>query len=89
MITLNVDFDDEGEPSPELIDSVKSMLAKQNVRVETLMSSDPFESVLEEYDIFSLPAAVLFDQDGNQIKRFEGIFSYATDVAPFIGPGVQ
>lgn len=84
VISLNVDFDDEGVPAPPLIDQVREMLVKQRVTCEAIMSTDPSDLVLDELNLFSLPAALLYDERGTLVKAFEGTVDFESDVEPVI-----
>ena len=83
MITWNVDFVAEtGLPSDSLIKRVTSRLKKKQVNLEHRIVATPTEKVLGAYELFSLPAWLLFDGDGALIQRFTGKFSIETDVRP-------
>ena len=82
-ISLNVDYEggEEGPPS-QLQSEVESVLTKLNITCENVISSDPIDDVLKEFGVFSLPAVVIYDAQGNLSKVFDGTVSYAEQVFP-------
>ncbi|MDA1251560.1 MAG: hypothetical protein O2820_20315 [Planctomycetota bacterium] len=83
-ISLNVDHDEEGEPSQELQKEVLDKLTELNLNVTNILSSTIFDDVLDRRDIFGVPAALVFSADGKLLKKFDGGFSYEEDVIPLI-----
>ena len=82
-ISLNVDFDGDAEGlSPQLQSDVASVLTKLNITSENVISSDPMDDVLKDFDIFSLPAVVIYNSQGELHKVFDGTVSYADQVFP-------
>jgi thiol:disulfide interchange protein len=43
-----------------------------------------FDSVLDRHELFSLPAALIYDADGKLHKKLEGAVSYEKQVQPLI-----
>lgn len=84
VITLNVDFDETGEPSNELRERVLAMLKRSNVTCENLLCSDAMEDVLGELEILGLPAAMVYDAEGNLLRRFDGKVDYENEILPLI-----
>ena len=83
-IALNMDFDEEeGEPSEELIQDVKSKATEHGITCEHIVSSTPMEKILEHYGALSVPVVLVF-KDGNVVEKFEGEFSYEEKVHPAI-----
>ncbi len=84
-MTLNLDHDDPDVP-PDLNkrNEVKGQLLSLNMTIENLMSREPTEAVLKHFDLFSLPATLVFDQSGSLAKSFEGDFGYEEDVLPAV-----
>ena len=73
LVTLNVDFDKSaGEPAAKLIERVASVLSDNAMVCENLMSTTAMEDVLSEFEIFGLPAALLFDVKGDLKEVFDG-----------------
>jgi hypothetical protein len=83
-ISLNVDHDEDGEPSEELQKKVLDKLTELNLNVTNILSSTVFDDVLDQRDIFGIPAALVFSPDGKLLKKFDGGFSYEEDVIPLI-----
>lgn len=82
-ISLNVDFDGDGEgPSEQLRAEIVSVLKKLNIVCENVISSDPMDDVLKDFDIFSLPAVVIYNAQGELHKRFDGAVNYQEQVFP-------
>lgn len=73
LITLNVDFDKSSdEPDAKLIERMMAVLRENQMTCENLMSTTATENILAEFDLFGLPAALIFDGDGNLVKSFDG-----------------
>ena len=84
-ISLNVDHDEDGEPSEELQQKVFDKLTELNLNVTNILSSTVYDAVLDQRDIIhGLPAALVFSTDGKLLKKFDGGFSYEEDVVPLI-----
>jgi hypothetical protein len=82
-ISLNVDFNgDTGGPSEQLQSDVRATLARMNIACENVISSDSMDDVLKEFDIFSLPAALIYDAQGQLHQRFDGSVTYQQQVFP-------
>ena len=89
-IALNVDFDAEnGAPSTELTSQLKSVLQRLDVSCENIICSDPMEAVLGAFEIFGLPAALVFDEQGVLIHRFDGSVEFETAMFPFVEDMLQ
>ena len=84
VISLNVDFDGEGEPPSDLQRDVRAMLNKQGVTCETIMCSDPTDDVLDQLEIFSLPAALIYDQQGDLLRKFDSMVDYPGVIDPLV-----
>ena len=83
-IALNVDFDGDSQPSAELQQKVKAAIVEHKVQIENILCSDPMEDVLADLGIYSLPAALIFDRNGNELRRFDGLVDYEGEIIPFI-----
>ncbi len=84
-ISLNVDFNDsEGVPPAELKHQVATLLSKMDVACENVLCSDPMDDVLRELDLFSLPAAIIYDAQGKLHRRFDGDVDYAEGILPAV-----
>ena len=82
-ISLNVDFDGDAEsPSEQLLAEIVSVLKELNIACENVVSSDPMDEVLKDFDIFSLPAVLIYNSQGELHKRFDGTVSYQKQVFP-------
>jgi hypothetical protein len=82
-ISLNVDYDGSEENlSPQLQSQIESVLTKLKVTCENVISSDPMDDVLKDFDIFGLPAVVIYDAQGSLHTVFEGTVSYGEQVFP-------
>lgn len=84
-ISLNVDHDQaDTAPSDDLREEVLAKLSELNLETVNLMTSDPFDEMLERYDLFSLPAAIVYDREGKKLKTFEGDLSYEKQIFPLL-----
>lgn len=83
-ISLNLDHDTGEEPAADLQADVRKKLTELEMTTTNVMSSTVFDDVLEHFDLFSLPAAIVFDRDGSRLKTFEGDVSYEKQVIPLI-----
>ena len=72
VVSLNVDFDSEGHPDDEMIKKISRTLRIGQVDCVNFIASTPMEEVMEHFDLFSLPAAILYDVDGNLVQKFDG-----------------
>jgi hypothetical protein len=82
-ISLNVDFEGDGQaPSEQLLAKVQSKLDQLNMACENVISSDPYDDVLSDFDVFSLPAVLIYDSQGGLHKRLDGAVSYEEQVFP-------
>ena len=82
-ISLNVDFVGGTDGlSQQLQRDVVSVLTKLSIACENVISSDPMDDVLGDFDVFSLPAVLVFNSQGELHKCFDGSFSYQEHVFP-------
>lgn len=85
VISLNVDFDGTSEhPSDDLQSKVAEILVKHDITSDNLLCSDAMEDVLEEFEIFGLPAVLIYDQGGTLYQRFDGKVDYTERVIPTV-----
>ena len=85
VLTLNVDLDVVGTLGEETAATIDQTLDQLGIDCRNFISSTPMESVLEEYELFGLPAVILFDRSGQLLKKFDG----EVDVAGQIVPSIQ
>jgi thiol-disulfide isomerase/thioredoxin len=84
-IAVNVDHDVEGAaPSDEIREAVLATLNELKMETTNVICSTPFETMLDRYELFSLPAAIVFDRDGQKLAVFEGDLNYEKQVFPLI-----
>ena len=83
-ISLNLDHDSGDEPADDLQADVRGKLTELKMTTTNVMSSTVFDEVLEHFDLFSLPAAVIFDRDGSRLKTLEGDLSYEKQIFPLV-----
>ncbi len=84
-IALNVDHNEEGTaPTDELEKEVLAILTERNMETTNVICSTPFDTMLERYELFSLPAAIIFDREGRKLEVFEGDLNYEKQVFPLI-----
>ena len=64
-ISLNLDHDQPNElPPKDLQDEVLEKLVELKLEIANVMSSEDYENALARHDMFSLPAAIIYDRDG-------------------------
>ena len=83
-ISLNVDHDEDGVPSEELQKEVLDKLIELDMTTTNVLSRTVFDGVLDQRDLFSLPAAIVYGTDGKILAQFDGGFSYEEDVIPLL-----
>lgn len=84
-IALNVDHNEEDTaPTDELQQEVLAILTERNMETTNVICSTPFDTMLDKYELFSLPAAIVFDRDGKKLEVFEGDLNYEKQVFPLI-----
>lgn len=83
-ITLDIDHDEDGAPTQKLQDEVLAKLKELKMNVTNVMSSDVTGDVLDRHELFSIPAALIYDRDGKLHQKFEGDLSYEKQVEPLI-----
>lgn len=81
-IALNVDLDRDAESLDDITAAVQ-LVEKLQLDVEHWFSLTSSSQVLEHYDLFSLPAALVV-QNGQVVKKFDGEFHLLDDVLPFL-----
>ena len=83
-ISLNVDFDEPGgKPSDELQQRVLDKLTKLKLSTRNLIAADEHSAVLEHFELFSVPAVLVFNADG-KMQKFEGDVTYERDIVPLV-----
>jgi hypothetical protein len=88
-ISLNLDCGVESPLTEKLKKEVLDKLIELNMHCENVMSSATFDEVAEKLEFPYLPAALVYSRDGKLLKRFEGEFTYADDVIPFVAQTVK
>ena len=83
-ISLNVDHDEDGGPSEELQKKVLDKLTELNLKVTNVLSKTVFDDVMDQREIYSLPAALVFGADGKLLEKFDGGVSYEEDIIPLV-----
>ena len=84
-IALNVDHNEEDTaPTDELQKEVLAILTERNMETTNVICSTPFDTMLDKYELFSLPAAIVFDREGKKLEVFEGDLNYEKQVFPLI-----
>jgi thiol-disulfide isomerase/thioredoxin len=89
-ISVNVDFDGRRTRPPESYrPRVEGFLASVDAAFPNYLSETPSEEVFAELDIVSIPAVLIYDAEGNLIRRFidageDAGFTYADNVRPFV-----
>ena len=68
---LGSQFDGDAEgPSEQLLANIVSMLKELSIACENVVSSDPMDDVLKDFDVFSLPAVLIYNSQSELHKRF-------------------
>jgi hypothetical protein len=83
-ITLNIEFDGEGEPTEELQEKVRSMLSRRGISCESILCSDQLKTTMSELEVAGLPAVLIFNAEGELIRKFDSDFGYEEQVTPLI-----
>ena len=50
----------------------------------SILCCDAMEDVLSDFGVFSLPAVLIYDADGNLLRRFDGKVDYDGEIFPLI-----
>jgi thiol-disulfide isomerase/thioredoxin len=89
-ISANIDFDGRKTHPPEnYLTEVTNFLQFTKAKTENHICATPSDEVYSALDIDSIPAVLVFDAEGNEVKRFVDAgdtrgFTYEKDVAPFV-----
>lgn len=89
-IGVDVDYDGRKTRPPETYrPRVEAYLASVNAGFTNYISSTASEAVFDAVDVGSIPAVLIFDDNGNLVKKFADVgatagFTYEKDVIPFI-----
>ncbi len=84
-ISLNLDHDDDDmPPDDELQTEVRDKLVELNLAVTNVMSTDSYDEVTSHHDLFSLPAALIYNAEGQLIRKFDGDLNYEKAVFPLV-----
>ena len=83
-ISLNLDHDSGKKPADDLQADVRKKLTELEMTTTNIMSSTVLDEVLEHFDLFSLPAAIVFDREGGRLQTFEGDLSYEKQIFPLL-----
>ena len=89
-ISVSVDYDGRKSRPPESYEeTVSGFLTSQGATFPNYISRTPSDEVLETLDVVSIPAVLIFDAEGNLVKRFIDAdetagFSYEKDIIPFV-----
>jgi thiol-disulfide isomerase/thioredoxin len=95
VVCISVDIDYIGladEPPESHRDRVLEFLREQGATFANVISSDPDVDVLKAVDVGSVPAVLVYDQDGELSKKFTNDeneygdkgFSYSEHIIPMI-----
>lgn len=72
LISLNCDYDGiEGKPPQYYRKQVLAFLQRQKARFDNVMLNIPLLDFLEQIDLASTPAVLVYDQQGKLVKRFD------------------
>lgn len=89
-MSANIDFDGRKTHPPEnYLTEVTNFLQFAKAKTENHICATPSDEVYSALDIDSIPAVLVFDAEGNELKRFVDAgetrgFTYEKDVAPFV-----
>ncbi|QDV47118.1 thiol-disulfide oxidoreductase [Stieleria neptunia] len=89
-IGVAVDYDGRKSRPPEYYsDKVTAFLGAMGADFENYLCNTPSDDVFATVGIPSIPAVLIFDADGKQVKQFVDAgdtvgFSYEADVVPFV-----
>lgn len=68
----------------ELEPQVSSTLKRLKLRCDNVLCTTPRHEVLGEWEIFSIPAVVVYDVQGEVHQVFDGMVDYRSEVIPLI-----
>jgi thiol-disulfide isomerase/thioredoxin len=89
-VSANIDFDGRKTHPPEnYLTEVNNFLQFTKAKTVNHICATPSDEVYSALDIDSIPAVLVFDAEGNEVKRFVDAgetrgFTYEKDVAPFV-----
>ncbi len=90
-MTMNVDFDGTGTPA-DLREEVQQTLVKLNANFLSVIATDVNDDLYEKLKLASVPAVLVYDQNGQLRKRFDNDaleygpegFTYESHIGPFV-----
>lgn len=89
-VTVNIDFDGrKSKPPAHYQETANELLTEIGADFENYLCSDPSEQVLDELGILSIPAVLIYDEDGSLVHQFTDSgadqgFTYQQDVLPWL-----
>jgi thiol-disulfide isomerase/thioredoxin len=89
-IAFNMDYTGlKKEPPESFTDEVAQTVGKYEAGIINVVSSVPDQELWEQIELSAVPAVYVFDQQGNEVKRFDNDnadteFTYAKDVVPLV-----
>lgn len=84
-MTLNVDFDQPGNgPTDALKQQILAQLSRLEINCDNIICDTQAHEALDALKVSSLPAAIIYDAEGQVVKRFEGDLDFRSEVMPLI-----
>ena len=72
VVTLNVDFDGQEELPVTVVEQITALLESLDAKEGSYISESSMEVILDEYELFGLPAAIMFDAKGQIAHKYDG-----------------
>ncbi len=82
-VPINVDFDGP-QTFDDLSQNVTRLFLQKQLRMECQICMSPYDETLAQLELFSLPAVLVYDQQGKLLDRIEGDVDYERDIIPLI-----
>lgn len=89
-VSMDIDYDGRKSKPPETYEEkVVGFLTKVGAEFPNFVSNTPSDEIYSTLDIVSIPAVLIFDAQGNLVKKFVDAdetagFTYEKDVVPFV-----
>jgi thiol-disulfide isomerase/thioredoxin len=83
-ISLNLEHNDDVAADENLRKKVLAKLTELNMKTVNVVSSTSQNDVLDSHGLFSLPAAIVYDGEGEFLKCFDGDLDFESQIVPLV-----